>query len=175
MRFYKAFGGQINLPILFIILLVSSFSSLANNYSIYLVRHAEKLTDSKNPSLTVCGKARAVQLASLLSQTHITQIYSTHYQRTMQTAKPLANQQQIAIKNYNPRYLEQLSLELQQQKANTLIVGHSNTTPELVTLLTKEIVAPLSEQDYQQLYQVQYIDEQVILTLFQQPLSCKKA
>lgn len=54
---------------------------------------------------------------------------------------------------------------------NTLVVGHSNTTPKLVTLLTKELVAPLSEQDYQQLNKVQYIDEQVVLTIFQQPLS----
>lgn len=166
-------NGQNKLSILLVFLFFTSFASIADNYSIYLVRHAEKVSDSKNPTLTVCGKKRAKQLAALLSQTSITHIYSTHYQRTMQTAKPLANQQQIAIKNYNPRYLEQLSLELQQQKANTLIVGHSNTTPELVTLLTKEIVAPLSEQDYQQLYQVQYIDEQVVLTIFQQPLSCK--
>ena len=173
MGFYKILGGQVNLPILFVVLLLSSFSTIANNYSVYLVRHAEKGSDSKNPQLTECGKARAEQLATLLSQTNIEHIYSTHYQRTMQTAKPLADQQQLAIKNYNPRYLEQLSLKLQQQKANTLVVGHSNTTPELVTLLTKETIAPLSEKDYQQLYQVQYINNQIILTLFQQPLTCK--
>lgn len=174
MSSFKSFGGQVNLPILFVVSLLSSFSTIANNYSVYLVRHAEKVSDSKNPPLTACGKARAEQLATLLSKTNIKHIYSTHYQRTMQTAQPLADQQQLAIKNYNPRYLEQLSLKLQQQKANTLVVGHSNTTPELATLLTKEAVAPLSEQDYQQLYQIQYIDEQVMLTLFQQPLSCKK-
>jgi hypothetical protein len=93
---------------------------------------------------------------------------------TIQTAKPLAKQQNIAIKNYNPKYLEQLSLKLQQQQVNTLVVGHNNTTPRLVTLLTKKTITPLTEQDYQQLYQVQFIDEQVILTIFQQPLSCKK-
>jgi phosphohistidine phosphatase SixA len=172
MVFYKAFDGQRNLPILCVILLLSSFSTIANNYNIYLVRHAEKLNDSKDPTLTKCGKARAEQLATLLSKTNIKHIYSTHYQRTMQTAKPLADQQQLAIKNYNPRYLGQLSLKLQQQKANTLVVGHSNTTPELVRLLTEEIVTPLSEKDYQQLYQIQYIDEQTVLTIFQQPLSC---
>lgn len=91
----------------------------------------------------------------------------------MQTARPLANQQKIAIKNYSPKYLEQLSLRLQQHKANTLVVGHSNTTAQLVTLLTKQTITPLSEQEYQQLYQVQYIGAEVILTIFQQPLSCK--
>lgn len=174
MNICRSLNGQKYLSILFVFLYLVSFSSIANNYSIYLVRHAEKVNDSKNPSLTFCGKLRAKQLASLLSQTNINHIYSTHYQRTMQTAQPLANQQKIAIKNYNPKYLEQLSLKLQQHKQNTLVVGHSNTTPRLVALLTKQNIAPLSEQNYQELYQVQYVDEQVTLTIFQQPLLCKK-
>lgn len=174
MNFYKKLNGQSVLPILFFYLLLTSFSSVAHNYSIYLVRHAEKLSDSKNPALTVCGKSRAKQLASLLSKTNITQIYSTHYQRTMQTATPLAHQNKIPIKNYNPKYLKQLSLQLQQRKENTLVVGHSNTTSQLATLLTKQAIEALSEQDYQQLYQIQHIDQQVILTTFQQPLSCTK-
>ncbi len=172
MRIFKALDGQFNLSIFLIPLLFCSFSSTANNYSIYLVRHAEKVSNSKDPQLTTCGVLRAKQLASILSETNITQVYSTHYQRTMQTAKPLANQQKIAVKNYNPRYLEQLSLALQQKKENTVIVGHSNTTPRLVELLTKQEIEPLSEQAYQQLYQVQFIDERVILTILKQPLIC---
>lgn len=42
---------------------VNVFAS--DNYSIYLVRHAEKLTDSKNPSLTACGEKRAIQIIGL--------------------------------------------------------------------------------------------------------------
>lgn len=166
--------GRRELFLLFVMLFFCSFTSVASNYSIYLVRHAEKLNDSKNPTLTRCGQLRAKQLAHLLSKANINQVYSTHYQRTMQTARPLAKQQALAIKNYNPKYLEQLSLKLQQQKTNTLVVGHSNTTPKLVELLTKDTVAALSEQDYQHLFQIQYIDQQAVLTTFQQPLSCKK-
>lgn len=173
MPFHRNINGRSLLSILFFYLLLNSFSSTANSYSIYLVRHAEKVNEPINPTLTACGKSRAKQLASLLSQTNISTIYSTHYQRTMQTAQPLANKNKIAIKNYNPKYLEQLSLQLQQSQTNTLVVGHSNTTPRLVALLTKQTVAPLSEQDYQQLYQVLYTDGQVTLTVFQQPLSCE--
>lgn len=174
MIFYKNKNGRCILPILFFSTLLSSLSSQASQYSIYLVRHAEKVADTNNPSLTACGKFRAKQLASLLSKANITTIYSTHYQRTMQTAKPFATQQKIPIKSYNPKYLEQLSLQLQQLQTNTLVVGHSNTTPRLVSLLSKKPVTPLSESDYQQLYQIQYIDGKSILTVFQQPLSCKK-
>lgn len=152
--------------------LFSYYSFAADSYSIYLVRHAEKLAESKNPALTRCGKARAELLASLLSKTHITAIYSTSYQRTMQTARPLANLQKMAIKNYNPKYLEQFALQLKQKRENALVVGHSNTTPMLVELLAKEKVAPLTEHDYQYLYQVQVVNEQPLLTIFQQPLKC---
>lgn len=148
-----------------------SFS--ADSVSIYLVRHAEKLADSQNPSLTACGKKRAKQLASILSKTDISAIYSTSYQRTMQTARPLAKQKNIPVKNYNPRHLEQFALQLQQKQENALVVGHSNTTPMLVELLAKQKVTPLNEQDYQYLYQVQLINEQAVLTIFQQPLNCK--
>lgn len=150
----------------------SSSSDAAESYNIFLVRHAEKLTDSNNPALTVCGNKRAEQLANILSKANVNAIYSTNYLRTMQTAQPFAKQQSMAIENYNPKNLEQFSLQLTQKKENALIVGHSNTTPMLVELLTKQEVMPLTEQDFQYLYQVQFTNENVVLTIFQQPLDC---
>jgi len=148
-------------------------SSLAkNNFTLYLVRHAEKQKDLPNPVLTQCGALRAQQLATLLSQVNIKDVYSTHYQRTMLTATPLAKQQNVSIKNYSPRGLAQLALQLKQRKENALIVGHSNTTPQLAQIITGKKITPLTEQDYQQLYQIQFINEQVLLTVFKQPLIC---
>ncbi len=68
-------NGQNKLSILLVFLFFTSFSSIADNYSIYLVRHAEKVSDSKNPTLTVCGKKRAKQLATLLSTTLPSTVY----------------------------------------------------------------------------------------------------
>ena len=147
-------------------------SFAAESYSIFLVRHAEKLSDSKNPSLTLCGEKRAQQLASLLSKVNINTVYSTSYQRTMQTARPLAEQKKIAVTHYNPRNLAQFALQLKQKKESAFVVGHSNTTPVLVELLAQQKITPLSEQNYQYLYQVQLINEQAVLTIFQQPLDC---
>ena len=151
----------------------SCCSLAGDNYSIYLVRHAEKLNNSKNPTLTDCGTARAEQLANMLSKANITEIYSTSYQRTIQTAKPLAKLQRMAIQNYDPKHLEQFYLLLKQKNENALVVGHSNTTPKLVELLAKQKVAPLTEKDYQYLYQVQFINDQPLLTVFQQQLYVK--
>lgn len=159
-----------------IILFLQSYPSVAvDNYSIYLVRHAEKTDNADNPSLTSCGKRRADMLANMLSKTNITSIYSTSYQRTMQTAKPLAKLTNTAVKIYSPKHLDQLMLLLKNNSENTLVVGHSNTTPQLVELLTKQKIPSLTEQDYQYLYQVQFTNKQPLLTIFQQPLNCLSA
>lgn len=173
MNFLRKLNGQNILSILFFYLLFSSFSSTANNYSIYLVRHAETINDSKSSSLNLCGKFRAKQLASLLSQTNITQIYSTYEQHSMQTVRPLANKQNVAVKNYNPKYLKQLNLKLKQQQMNTLVVGDKSITQRLISKLTNKNIAPISEGDYQKLYQIQFFDEKMSLSVFQQPLSCQ--
>ena len=144
----------------------------SDNFTLYLVRHAEKQADSKNPPLTQCGKARAKQLSTLLSTANIKSIYSTSYQRTMSTAAPLSKKLKVAIKNYNPKQLSQFALHLKQRKDNALIVGHSNTTPQLTQLLSGQQVESLSEDNYQTLYQIQFIDKQTILTKFMRPLVC---
>jgi len=162
---------KFNLLIVFALLLQPCLAS--DNFTLYLVRHAEKQTESKNPQLTQCGRERAEQLATLLNVANIKSIYSTSYQRTMATASPLSRKQNIAIKNYDPRALEQFSLHLKQRKENALIVGHSNTTPQLTQLLSKQKIAALGEKEFQTLYQVQLIDGQSFLTQLTQPHTCK--
>jgi len=174
MRFINFLSGRKNLSTLLAMTLVFSTPTWAeDSFSIYLVRHAEKQAEGKNPSLTECGVLRAKQLASLLSKAKISNVYSTSYHRTMQTAKPLATLNKLPIKNYNPSHLEQFALQLKKNKESALIVGHSNTTPMLTELLSTQKVAPITEQDFNFLYQVQFIGEQRILTLFEQPLICK--
>lgn len=145
----------------------------AGNFTLYLVRHAEKQMESKNPALTLCGKERAKQLATILSTANIKSIYSTSYQRTLSTAAPLSNQQNIAIKNYNPKQLEQFSLHLKQRKENALIVGHSNTTPQLTQLLSGQKIAGLGEKDFHTLYQINFVNGQPFLNKLIQPHECK--
>ena len=144
----------------------------SDDFTLYLVRHTEKKAEDKNPSLTHCGKERAKQLSTLLSTANIKSIYSTSYQRTMSTAGPLSNKQRIPIQHYSPKQLEQFSLHLVQRKENALIIGHSNTTPQLTQLLIDKKVDPLAEEDYQMLYQVHFVDSQPFLTKLIQPHRC---
>lgn len=165
-------SGIAALFIVFPLLFIPNIAN-AESFTIFLVRHAEKQKAEKNPSLTFCGENRANQLATTLSETSLDKVYSTSYQRTMQTAAPTAKAQNLPIKQYAPNALEQFAFKLKQGKENVLVVGHSNTTPQLVSLLTGETVAPLSEKEYQMLYLVHFQDNSVTLTQLKQPLYCQ--
>jgi len=142
-------------------------------YSIYLVRHAEKQKDVDNPPLTSCGRLRARQLATMLADTELDTIYSTSTQRTMATAQPLSQLKKLAIKNYSANDLTQFAFSLKQLKQNVLVVGHSNTTPQLTELLSGDKIAPIEDHQYQRLYQIQFFEDKVSLTLLKQPLLCR--
>lgn len=157
----------------FSISLLLCLPSVANDaFTLYLVRHAEKQASKDNPRLTQCGQLRAQQLSTLLEKVNLQAIYSTSYQRTMSTAQPSATRNKLAIKQYAPNKLAQLALQLKLRKQNALIVGHSNTTPALAELLSEQTVESIPESEYQMLYQIQFNDEQALLTVLKQPLSC---
>jgi len=146
-----------------------------DSYTIYLVRHAEKqiIEGERNPELTQCGVKRAEQLADILENVKLASVFSTNYKRTMATAKPTAQQKKLAIKNYDPRKLPDIAKQLINEKQNALVVGHSNTTPQLAQLLSNQDVKGLTELEYQELYQVQVIGERRTLVRLKQPLECQ--
>ena len=144
-----------------------------DSFSIYLVRHAEKQAVKDDPKLTQCGKLRAKQIANMLEHTKIKHVYSTAYQRTMATAAPFAKQHTLAIKQYSPAKLNQFAQQLLKQKENVLVVGHSNTTPQLSALLSELTVDDITEKQYRNLYQIQVSSSGKTLTLFTQPLTCR--
>ncbi len=122
--------------------------------TIFLVRHAEKELNVDNPRLTAAGQARAESLKELLSTEDIQSIYSSDFRRTIETANPLAESCGLEVKIYDPSKLAEFAKELQSSTGNCLVVGHSNTTPELTKLLTGEEVVPMPETEYDRLIRV---------------------
>ncbi len=158
---------------LLLILLLEVFTAHASDdFTIYLTRHAEKQSGSKDPKLTDCGAQRAQQLASILEKVNIEGVYSTQYNRTMATAAPTAQQQGLAVEHYSPTKLAKFSKKILKQKKNVLIVGHSNTTPQLSALLSESDVAGITEKEFRNLYQIHISDSGRTLTLLTQPLTC---
>lgn len=154
------------------LLVVLLAPSMAMADTVYLVRHAEKLAEGKDPALTVCGLARADALVTSLAGVKLAAVYATPYQRTRQTAAAVAKQQQLAVTDYDPRQVELLVTQLKAQTLPVLVVGHSNTVPELVAQLSGIAMAPLTEQDYDLLYQVK-LTAPVSVSISRQSFRCK--
>ena len=121
---------------------------------IYLVRHAEKQTDTtEDPDLTETGRLRAANLAVLFKSAGIGRVFTTDYKRTRETAAPVARVAGVEMEIYDPKALEALATRLLESRDNALVVGHSNTTPELVGLLGGEAGPPIVEAwEYDRLY-----------------------
>jgi len=121
----------------------------------YLVRHAEKTKQDSDPSLTQIGHKRARDLALRLKDVPLTKIYSSDYIRTRDTAAPIAKDKALAVTLYDPRKLEDFSKILLSQEGHILVVGHSNTTPQLSELLGGEAGTPIVEAtEYNRFYVV---------------------
>lgn len=122
---------------------------------IYLTRHAEKSATGTDPALTAEGVTRANNIAAALKKTGITAIYSTNFVRTKQTAQPLSNLlTNVPVQTYDPNQLANFAAQLRALPGNTLVVGHSDTTPELIRLLSGDVVPAIPETEFDRLYQI---------------------
>lgn len=121
----------------------------------YLVRHAEKVVDAtaKDPDLTDAGRARAETLANVLRGVALDAIYTTHYARTRQTAAPAAQRAGL-----EPRVVEGTalvdSLRRTPDGAAVLVVGHSNTIPEIAAALGVAAPPAIADTSYDNLFVV---------------------
>lgn len=102
---------------------------------IVLFRHAEKQAGA-DPELTVEGHNRAQRLAKMLAPLKPTQLFTTNYRRTIQTITPLAQATNITVDYYDPRKLDEFAGQLKSLSGVIMVAGHSNTTPQLLKLLS---------------------------------------
>lgn len=122
---------------------------------IYLFRHAEKELVGEDPNLTPEGKERAQLLRQVISESAVTSLFSTNTRRTVQTIQPFSDYYEKEIEFYNPRELEAFADSLRSMNGVFVVVGHSNTTPRLVSLITGLEIPDLDEKEYDQLFIVQ--------------------
>jgi phosphohistidine phosphatase SixA len=121
---------------------------------VLLVRHAEAVAGVSDPELTAAGERRAAALADLLADEGIDRVLATDTRRARATAQPIAERLGLAIEIYDPRRLGDLAEALRAGEGTVLVVGHSNTTPELVRLLGGDPGEPIGESEHDRLYRV---------------------
>jgi 2,3-bisphosphoglycerate-dependent phosphoglycerate mutase len=118
----------------------STLAKLSYPRTVVLVRHAEKGGEptDQDPGLSERGMERAKRLAELLGKSGVTHLFSSELQRAQQTLLPLSAATRLVAQVVSARQPEaQLSaLDSLPRGALAVVVGHSNTVPQLIGKLT---------------------------------------
>jgi len=137
--------------------------SAASTTTIFVMRHAEKLTsnpDDPDPALAPAGEARALELAQVFGRAPRGQgldaVIVSEFRRTQDTVRPLANRLGIPVivvpaEDTSKTAKRALS---ENRGGRALIVGHSDTVPAIVEALSGVDVGAMSEADYGIVYVV---------------------
>jgi len=118
------------------------------------VRHVEKANSSDDPDISEAGHARAEALARLLKDAGITAIYATEFKRTQQTAAPLAKALGLKVTVIRADEKKRLVSALRKKSANVLVVGHTNTVPDIIKALQVSTPVSIAETEYDNLFVV---------------------
>jgi broad specificity phosphatase PhoE len=125
--------------------------------TILLIRHAEKNTlppADPDPHLSLAGKARAKLLIHVVGESGITAIYRSHFVRAKETAQPLATHLGLStIEMDEPLQIKSDILSNHVGKT-VLVIGHSNTVPDLINQLGAGIVPVIPDSQFDNLFVV---------------------
>ncbi|MBU2678377.1 MAG: histidine phosphatase family protein [Gammaproteobacteria bacterium] len=139
------------------------FESQATTTLIF-VRHAEKATmPQSDPGLTEAGQRRAAELARQLADADVVPglgvdaVYSTSFRRNIETATPVADALGLQVMIYDVDDTEAVieSIVKDFKGKIVLVVGHSDTIPELIANMgASKNVPPIAADEYDNIYLV---------------------
>ena len=134
--------------------------------TVFLVRHAEKEDEPRqDPPLKKEGVARSQELARLLANAGIKSIYTSQFTRTKSTAEPLATKLGLTVASIslksnpaNPRLIAEESTAevvnkiMERPGENVMVVGHSNSVPDVIKMLGGDVVPTIDERKFDDLF-----------------------
>ena len=152
-----AFAGMAFLAIAF------AYWNSATTTTIVLIRHAEKQVGAiSDAPLAPPGEVRAARLAQMFGDAaefgRVQKIYVTDTRRTQQTAAGVAQRLGLTPVIIGGKTdSKQLARRVlgENRGGRALIVGHSNTVPEIVAALSgRNDVPPINDDEFDTLYVV---------------------
>jgi phosphohistidine phosphatase SixA len=159
----RPFFFPLVLPVLLFIAVVAVAAWLFDARAttvVFVVRHAEVESQSDaDPDLSVDGRERAARLARMLSQARpvrgIDAIFASEYKRTQQTATPLSETVSLPVNVVASAAWSELPRRILRDHRGeyVLVVGSSNTVPNLVEALSDEKIM-LRDDEYDTLFVV---------------------
>ena len=127
---------------------------------VVLVRHAEKAAEpAADPPLTAAGVVRAEALVEAVRGMRVAAVLSTDFARTRSTAAPLAARLGLTTQIVDARARDHARLVagdiLAKHRGRTVVVvGHSNTVPDIVAALGAARPPAICDGEYDNLYVV---------------------
>lgn len=122
--------------------------------NVYVMRHLNTPAGQADPDLLPEGRQAAEALASWFRDERPLAIYVTDYKRTRETVAPLAARLGLTPIVYDPRDTPGLVARVRAEHGAVLVVGHSNTVPDIVAALGGERPAPLVHEDFGDIWRV---------------------
>jgi broad specificity phosphatase PhoE len=143
--------------------------------NVYVMRHLNTPAGQPDPDLLPEGRRAAEALAGCFQDERPVAIYVTDYKRTRQTVAPLAARLGLIPIVYNPADTPGLIARVRAehgavlvvgqrsvqscsqgscQRAAVLVVGHSNTVPDIIEQLGGVRPAPLNHEDFGDLWRI---------------------
>jgi phosphohistidine phosphatase SixA len=120
---------------------------LPRGASYYVMRHLQK-GEGQDPPLSAEGAADARRLIGFFAADPPRVIYVSTTRRAWETAEPLARRLRVRVRRYDPGDTNGLVARVLAERGPVLVVGHSNTVPEIVEKLGGERPAALADTDY---------------------------
>ncbi|MBF8292613.1 MAG: hypothetical protein HW417_16 [Steroidobacteraceae bacterium] len=127
----------------------------ASTTTILVMRHAEKATlPAEDPPLSMAGEGRAQELAHVLGEApaefRIQGIFVSEFRRTQETVRPLANRLGVPVIVVPAADIALVADRARNEYrgGHVLIVGHSNTVPEIVERLSGHKMPAMAETEY---------------------------
>ncbi|MDT7830679.1 phosphoglycerate mutase family protein [Pricia sp. S334] len=132
----------------------------------YFIRHAEKDRsdpEDVDPELNQKGLGRAMHWAEVLRDVRLNAIYTTDFERTAMTAAPASVKNDITVQYYDPETINVEQFKADNLGNTVLVVGHSNTTPNLVNqMIGEDVFSEMDDSDNGSLFIVQVINGKAI-------------
>ena len=118
----------------------------------YVVRHLNTPAGERDPDLLAEGQRVAALLPARLAAHPPRTIFVSDYRRTRQTAAPTAERYGLTVTVYDAADTPGLVARARAAPGPVLIVGHSNTVPDIVEQLGGTRPGPLSHPDFGDLW-----------------------
>ena len=122
--------------------------------NIYVVRHLNTPAGVPNAQLTEEGRANAVKLADWLRRDPPRTILVSDTDRARDTAAPTAQRYGAAVLTYDAGDTPALVAQVLASQGTVLVVGHSNTVPDIVAGLGGTKPAPLVHEDFGDIWHI---------------------